>query len=324
MFPVGQLPLIGFALRLLAHHGITDVIVNVHHLGKHLMQAIGDGAQYGVHLTYSEESEILGTGGGLKAMQNVLDDTFVVVNSDTILDVDLTDVVARHKSAKATATMCLRTDVAQAQYGQIAIDSNQHIRSIVGHTRPSDKAHGDGVRVSWTPYMFTGVHVLEPRILEYVPPAIEADIIRTGYFKALANEETLLGYVTDGYWADAGTPRRYFDANCDVLSGRAAIRYAEVLPPERTNGVWVAQTADIASTATLVAPVAIADRVRIGDKATVGPNVVVAPGAVIGDEVTISNAVVLGDVHVGARATIANDIVGKKARVSIDTKVRGE
>jgi len=280
------------------------------------MHAVGDGAQYGVRVTYSEEKDILGTGGGLKRMQHVLDDTFVVVNSDTILDVDLGDVLVRHRSAKATATMCLRRDPGQAAYGQIEIDSEQRIRSIVGHNPGGDE--------HLTPYMFTGVHVLEPSILEYVPPAIEADIIRTGYFKALDNGETLLGYVADGYWVDAGTPQRYFNANLDALSGAARIRYAEILPPERTSGVWVASNAEIARSATLVAPVAITDRVCVGDNATIGPNVIISPGAVIGDEVTISNAIVLDDVHVGSRETIAHDIVGKKARVSTDTKVRGE
>ncbi len=319
LFPIGRLPLIAYAFRLLAHHGITDVIVNVHHLGKQLMHAVGDGAQYGVHVTYSEENgEILGTGGGLKRMQQALDDTFVVVNSDTILDVDLGDVLRRHESANATATMCLRRDKSQEAYGQIGIDGQGRIRNIVGHMRPVDQG------TPLTSYMFTGVHVLEPSILEYVPPEIQSDIIRTGYFKALDNDEVLLGYVTDGYWVDAGTPARYFDANLDALTGTSRIRYATTLPPERTNGVWVAPDAHIAPSATLVPPVAITDRVHVGDNATVGPNVIVSPGAVIGNEVTISNSIVLDDVHVSARETIAHDIVGKKHRVSTDTKARGD
>ncbi|MEZ4270534.1 MAG: sugar phosphate nucleotidyltransferase [Myxococcota bacterium] len=62
---VGNVCWIGFALKLLAYHGITDVIVNAHHLARCLQDALGDGSAFGVKITYSFEEDILGTGGGL-------------------------------------------------------------------------------------------------------------------------------------------------------------------------------------------------------------------------------------------------------------------
>ena len=72
LVPVGRIPLIGYALRFLSHYGITEVIVNTHHLMDELQESIGTGEQYGVSITYSEEEEILGTGGGLKKMQKII------------------------------------------------------------------------------------------------------------------------------------------------------------------------------------------------------------------------------------------------------------
>ena len=102
LLPVGNVPLIAYALKLLAQAGITDIIVNLHHLGRVIREALGTGEVYGVKITWSEEEEILGTGGGLKKMHEALEgETFVVVNSDTIIDLDLKAVIATHRRKKA-------------------------------------------------------------------------------------------------------------------------------------------------------------------------------------------------------------------------------
>ena len=109
LLPVGNLPLIAYAIKLLAHHGITDLIINLHHLGKQIKDALGDGSDYGVRVTYSEEEEILGTGGGLKKMHELLsDETFVVVNGDSIFRTDYRALHEFHLKKKADATLALR------------------------------------------------------------------------------------------------------------------------------------------------------------------------------------------------------------------------
>ncbi len=315
LFPVGHLPLIGYALRLLAHHGITDVIVNLHHLGKQLREAVGDGSAYGVSVTYSEEPEILGTGGGLKKMHHALDDTFVVVNSDTILDVDLHAVIATHRRRRALATMILRRDPDQGSYGQIEIDGDGRVRRILGHMSPTDEKNAKEIEAVITPYMFTGVHVLEPGLLEYLPEGVETCVMRYGYMKAMNNDELIQGVVTNDYWVDAGTPKRYFDANLDVMSGRARVRYAGGLPPERESRVWVSPSADVASSAKLQAPTIVCDGVRIAEGAHVGPNTVLASGASVGRDVIVENSIILDGARADAQAV--GVIVGKKARVEI-------
>src|SRR5690606_15432847 len=132
------------ALRLLAHHGITDVVVNVHHLADALQDSLGDGSKYGVNIAYSVEEEILGTGGGLKRMHRLFDDTFVVVNSDTLVDVDLDAALERHRELGALATMVLRKDPKQADFGQIEINDAGYVRKLLGQ--------GDAEGENLTPY----------------------------------------------------------------------------------------------------------------------------------------------------------------------------
>ena len=90
------------AMQALRHYGITDIVVNVHHLGAMIEDYLGDGRALGVNISYSRETELLDTGGGLLKARPLLEGgTFVVVNSDVLIGLDLRTVVERHRSTGA-------------------------------------------------------------------------------------------------------------------------------------------------------------------------------------------------------------------------------
>jgi len=320
LMPVGNLPLVGYALRLLAHHGITEVVVNLHHQAKVLRDALGDGSRFGVSLTFSHEEEILGTGGALKYAHELLeDDTFVVVNSDTVLDVDLQAVIAAHAARGALATMVLRADPKQHEYGQIEIDAAGRVRRILG------QGAAEGERRS---LMFAGVHVIEPRFLEYIPPDVNTCIMRYAYMKALQNDEMLGGEVMDGSWCDAGTPARYFQAQVDAMSQKMVLRHADplggyALEPKRAVAevVRLGKNVDLGPSARIVPPVLLGDGVKVGEGATVGPYVCVGARAQIGKEAQVSESVLLEQAKVDGGTLLRRAIVGRKATLAIDPDV---
>ena len=319
LLPVGNLPLIAYPLKLLAYHGIHEVIVNVHHLGKQLKEALGDGSQYGVEITYSEEDEILGTGGGLKKMHEALaDDTFVVLNSDTVLDVDLHAVIDFHRRQRSLATMVLREDPEQEQYGQIEIDDHGRIQRILGQSAEST------LDCTLRPLMFSGVHVLEPRFLDYIPPDVSTCVNRYAYVKALKNGEPLFGTVMDGYWADAGTPERYRQVNLDAMEQRVSLRHADplsgfALEPTKdvASVVRMGEDVELGANVHIVPPVLLGDGVRVGDDSTVGPNTIVGAKANIGASSTIANSIVLAGTRIDASRTFEGELVGRKGSVPL-------
>lgn len=313
LLPVGNVPLIGYSLKWLSHHGITDVIVNVHHLGKSIKGALGDGSKYGVAITYSEEKEILGTGGALKKMHHLLEDeTCVVVNSDTIFDLDLNRVLEAHKNKNALATMVLRSDANQDQYGgQLEIDDQGIVRKILGHGKFKGKLHA---------FMHAGVHVLEPGFLEYVPPDIETCVIRYAAVKALGNDKTILGVVTDGFWCETGVPERYLHANEQALDKNMVLPHADplsgyALQPKKaiSDVVCMGTEVELAAGVDIRPPVLLGDGVRIGEHAVVGPYCVVGANASIGKESKIAHTVVLNGARVESGTQLTQAIVCKKA-----------
>jgi len=202
---VGGQPLIAYPLALLRAAGIREVVVNLHHLGGALRDALGDGAAYGVSIIYSEEDPILDTGGGIKQAQAWLGgERFVVLNSDTILDLDVPDMIRFHERHGALATMLLRPDREQRRYGEIEIDQTARIRRFLGRPAVVDAA--------LTPLMFGGVHVFEPQVFDYMSPGCFG-IAKETYPRMLAAGAPLYGYRFDGYW-------RVLDTHAGLAEGR--------------------------------------------------------------------------------------------------------
>jgi len=190
---VAGAPLIAYPLALIREAGIREVIINLHHLGDHIRSALGDGSRYGVAITYSEEDPILDTGGAIQKAEPFLrDDTFVVLNSDSVIDLDLARVIAWHRDKRALATMVLRSDPEAERYGVIETDRSHRIRRFLGN--PEKVAEPLEGR------MFAGVHVFEPSVFAYMRPG-RFGINAETYPAMLAAGEALFGFPYSGYWA---------------------------------------------------------------------------------------------------------------------------
>ena len=140
LVPVAGRPMIEYPLLLLRHYGIREVIINLHHLGKQIEAYLNNGAKLGLKITYSKEQELLDTGGGLlKAKPFLQDGTFIVINTDVLIDLPLAELIDFHRAKKSTATLALRPDELADQYGSIDIDTEGRIDRFLrkDHPRPS-------------------------------------------------------------------------------------------------------------------------------------------------------------------------------------------
>ena len=214
LLPVAGRPILLWNLLLLKRHGIIDVIINLHHLGEQIVQAIGDGSRFGMHVAYSHEPALLGTGGGIKQAAPFLKDgSFLVLNGDTLSACDLTGLIAAHRAGGALVTLALREDQEAARWGPITVDAHSRILQINGAPPLTDPP-----KPLPLPCMFAGIHVLEPEVLDVIPlgPGSIIDV----YLGLLRQNRMLRGYRTSGYWSDVGTPERYAEVQRDGREGR--------------------------------------------------------------------------------------------------------
>ncbi len=212
LLPLAGRPMIEYTLGWIASAGIRQVMINLHHKGALIREALGHGDRLGLTISYSEEPVILGTGGGLKQAESFFaDGPFLVVNADVLTTLDPGALIRAHLASRSAATLAVRRDPQVAAYGALGLDRTGRIRRFLGR--------GDGSTASLEDVMFTGIHVLDPRILGDLPPAGTFSPITDAYIAMVERGDPLMGYLTDAPWIDIGTPDRYRQAEQWVADG---------------------------------------------------------------------------------------------------------
>lgn len=196
--PVGPRTLVEWILMHLVSQGVDEVVLNLHHLPETIRRAVRDGRHLGVRVIYSEEATILGTAGGLAnaARHFAGEREFLMVNGDSLCDLDFRAAVASHKERGALATMLLMP--ARAGFSAVEVKDGLVTR-IAG--RPETGAAGEA-------YMFTGVHVISGRLFDHLP-AGPSEINREIYPPLIAKGEKIAGCVATGSWYELGDPSSY-------------------------------------------------------------------------------------------------------------------
>ncbi len=218
--PVLGKPLVGYVAEYLAKYGVEDVIVNLHHQPESVRKALGDGSQFGVRLQYVHEPVILGTSGALDNARRLLEgDTFVVVNGKLITDLDLRAALETHRQRKALATLVLLRNPKHERFS--VVETRDGLVSNFGgmpSTSPEPNAE--------PPLMFTGIHILESRIFEYIPRGVFSHSVTDVYLPAMAKGERIAAHVAEGMWYELSTLRRYLDISLALLRQRGDDVYA--------------------------------------------------------------------------------------------------
>jgi mannose-1-phosphate guanylyltransferase len=223
LVPVGGRPMIEYSLLLLRHYGIRDIVINLHHHGEQIETRLADGRPLGLQISYSVEPELLDTGGGLlKAKPFLQNDTFIVINTDVLIDLHLDEVLKFHRDQQAAATLVLRPDKDADQYGSMDIEEGGRICRFLDMRMPVQSS--GPIRK----LMFTGVQVLEPKIFDYMDTGMlpnKFSTTRQTYPRMLSDGQPLYGFCFDGFWQDLGTAERIRQAEHSLTDGGVRLHY---------------------------------------------------------------------------------------------------
>lgn len=217
LFAIGQTCMIKNAIAYLAHYGIKDIAINLHHLAHIIKEELASISNGEVTLHLIEEKEQMGTAGGIKGAQSFLEDSeFVVINSDILINLDLNAATNFHRKKGALATLVLRKNHDPAKIGTLKLDSDGRLAQFLDSRSPDY----DPAKVLDTPKMFTGLHIFSPEIFARIPAGKPVGISEKVYPALIESDARIFGYDYDGYWADIGTPESYASAKADVALGK--------------------------------------------------------------------------------------------------------
>lgn len=211
-------PLVGYVAEYIARFGVKDIVVNLHHQPQSVISVLGDGSDFGVNIAYTvEQPDILGTAGALDfARDHLKDDTFVIVNGKIITDIDIAEAIEAHKRSGAIATMVLKENHKREKFTVVHTDDG-FIDHFGPHATPVTEAElRDTEHEIPVPLMFTGIHVLEPQILDLIKPGY-SDTVTDIYIPYIKGGGKIAAHVAAGEWFELSTIPRYLDISLAMM-----------------------------------------------------------------------------------------------------------
>lgn len=198
LMPVGDYPILEILLRQLATQGFRNITLAVGHLAGLIQAYFKDGKDWGIEITYAQETTPLGTAGPIARLPKSERST-LVLNGDLLTTLDFGRIVRFHYEKGATATIGTTRRRETVQFG--VIETEQNGRIIEYREKPN------------LDYLVSmGIYVFAPLVREYIPRGQKYDFPDLVQ-KLIGANKTVLGYESDAYWMDIGRPDDYEKAN---------------------------------------------------------------------------------------------------------------
>jgi len=208
LMPVGDIPIMEVILRKLVKSGFNEIYVACGHLSELIKSYFNDGKRWGASIEYSVEDKELGTVGPLKLLRDKLDESFIVINGDTLTDLNFADIYRFHIIKGAPLTVGVVKRSVYIDFGVVSLESDR----LVDYTEKPTLDY----------YVSMGVYVFNPYILKRIPegrkydfPELVHDLIR--------DKMDIAVYVHDGFWLDLGRKEDFEVAQVEFEKRRKEI-----------------------------------------------------------------------------------------------------
>jgi D-glycero-alpha-D-manno-heptose 1-phosphate guanylyltransferase len=197
MAPVAGKPFLEYLIIWLQKQSIDDIILCVGYKADIIQSYFDQGDNWSVHLTYSHEASLLGTGGALKLAEGLIHDhDFLVLNGDTFFDVSLGELIRFHQGVGATGTLALAQVENAQRYGAVHVDDTLKITGFA--EKEAEQRAG---------FINGGIYVLTREILDTIPQRQVCSLERDVFPSLVAGN--LYGRPFPGFFIDIGVPADY-------------------------------------------------------------------------------------------------------------------
>lgn len=310
MLPVLNRPMMEHIIRKLKAAGITEIIVLLYFKPEVIQNYFKDGKDFGVNITYILPDDDYGTAGAVKKAQKYIDKRFIVVSGDLVTDFDFNEIIGFHNAVSSKLTITLTSVEDPLQFGVVITDKEGKILRFL-------EKPGWGEVFSDT--INTGIYVIEPEILDYIPLNIPFDFSKDLFPKLMKEGITLYGYNARGYWRDVGNPESYREVNREILEGKIKLGF-EGQKVEFPSGVAYTKT-QLPQNINIEGVVVLDEAVEIEEGVSL-KNCVIGKNTKIKSGSKLTNCVVWWECEIGGNCVLNNAVVCNK--VLIKDRVRAE
>lgn len=305
MIPLFNRPIMLHIVELLKKHDITELVMLLYHQPFFIKNFFRDGSDFGVKITYVTPIADMGTAGAVKAAEKYLDERFLVISGDLLTDFNLRKIIDFHVDHKAKATITLTSVKDPLQFGVVITDKEKRITQFL-------EKPGWGEVISDT--INTGIYLLEPEILKYIPEGENFDFSQDLFPLMLKKKDALFGVTAKGYWRDIGNTDSYREAYHDIFRGKINLKIDEPKQDFVGKDLRIGADVKLEHAAGLEGTVVIGDNsqvlgdVRIKDS-VIGRNCTIEAG------VRLSNCIIWDNSYVKKGAKITDSVICSNVRI---------
>ena len=291
MLSIAGKPMLQYVVEALAQNGIRNLVMVIGYRREEIFDYIGSGERFGVDITYVTQEKQLGTAHALAQARDAIDDEFMVLPGDNLIEAD---AIAQFVKVKPESVLVKRVDN-PARYGVVTIDKGL-VKGIV----EKPKEAGSNV-------VSLGIYAFTKQIFDFIEPELNIpDVLNN----MIAQGKQLRAQETKGTWLDVVYPWDILSLN-DVVLHRVQANLGGVIE----QGVSVKGSVSVGKDTVIRSNSYIAGPVVIGGNCEIGPNVCILPATSVGDNVVISpfteikNSVIGSDVNIGPGCIIQDSVI---------------
>ncbi len=293
LIPIAGTPCIEYTIESFYKAGVKNLIITTGYKFDSLISGVLDLKHEDQNILFSVEKAPAGTAGGIKLVEEFINDTIIVGSGDILADFDIADIIAFHKKNNSKLTIVLSEVEDTSQLGVVELEDNRITRFV---EKPSPGETSSNV-------VNAGIYVIEPEIIERIPYGTPYDFGKQLFPELIADGEEIFGYVGKGTWIDTGRPRDMIRANQTMTE-----KYGKKYSNHNITGRMIIKTSPRKIRGTLMGKTFIGRNVAVGDGSRINSSAIY-DNAVIEGGVEIENSLILNSVQIGENSHIVNSVI---------------
>jgi mannose-1-phosphate guanylyltransferase/phosphomannomutase len=314
MLPLGPKPVLQYVIELLSGSGFDEIIVTTNYLQEQIEDYFGDGSRFGVSLRFPREEKPLGTAGSVKNAQQYLDETFALIQGDNITDIDMAKQLKYHLKKNAIATLSVVKVGEPWKYGVVMLDRGSRIVGF--QEKPASRECRSNL-------INTGLYILEPDVLDVIPPSQSFDFAKDVFPILLEQRRILYAYRAKGFWTDIGSVEGFFEGSRWLLSKvtRHFSPSVDASFARITGRVHIGDGTTLGKGVTIRGPAYIEDNCAVMENTVLNSDTILKRNVSVGENSRINGALIFESTKIRSKVTLNQCIIDQKCEIGSNSVI---
>ncbi len=317
MLQVGGKPILQYNLEALRDAGVKDIVMVVGYRKEAIEDYFEDGSKFGVNITYVTQEERLGTAHAISSVRNEIDNQFIVLNGDIIVNPKLiTDLIQKYESNEASSILILIEVEDPSSFGVVEIE-NDRIKDIIEKPAPGEATSN---------LINAGIYLFDNTIfnaIDRTPKSERGEYEITDSLKIQITEnKPVLGLKSDSKWIDVGRPWELLDVNEHFIGEMEEDIQGEIEEGATIHGkVILGKNSIIRSGTYILGPVFIGEGCDIGPNSYLRKYTYIGNNVNVGNAVEIKNSIIMDGTNVNHLSYVGDSVIGAECNIAAGTNI---